>query len=115
MPPTNPAAWITWVIPFAAKNRSVAAPSSRSRSVERGARKGRSPSERTSQRPRKPWPPVTRIISFGRMTSAAPVVVFEPHDVVLAQVRPGLHLDDLERYLARVGEPMRLAEREDRK
>ena len=37
---------------------------------------------------------------------APTVVVLKPHDVVLAQVAAGLHLDDLQRHLAEILPPM---------
>src|SRR5579863_6888130 len=37
-----------------------------------------------------------------RLRALAAVTVLEAHDVVLAQVRPRLHLDDLEHYGARI-------------
>ena len=42
----------------------------------------------------------------------AAVGVLEAHDVVLAEVTARLHLDDLERHLARVGEAVCVAERD---
>src|SRR5512142_1106384 len=45
-------------------------------------------------------------------SAAAAVVVLEAHDVVFAKVRARLHLDDLQRHLARVGEAVRFAERD---
>jgi hypothetical protein len=40
------------------------------------------------------------------------VGVFEAHDVVFAQVAARLHLDDLQRHLARVGQAVHLAQRD---
>ena len=37
---------------------------------------------------------------------APTVVVLKPHDVVLAQVAAGLHLDDLQRHLAGILQPV---------
>lgn len=42
------------------------------------------------------------------------VCVLEAHDIVLAEVAPGLHLDDLERDFAGVREAVRLAKRDVR-
>ena len=40
----------------------------------------------------------------GCLEGSAPVDILEAHDVVLAQVAARLHLDDLERHLAGVGQ-----------
>src|SRR5688572_26497433 len=59
----------------------------------------------------KPAPPVTRIMGCdGAASFHAAVGVFETDDVVLAKIAAGLHLDDLERNLARVGQAVDLAE-----
>src|SRR4051812_25439303 len=46
------------------------------------------------------------------ISGGAAIGVLEADDVVLAEVGAGLHLDDLERQLARVREAVRLAERD---
>src|SRR5664279_6162423 len=60
----------------------------------------------------KPSAPVTSTLRPLISMSTPPVAVLEPHDVVFAEIRPRLHFDDLERYLAGVGKPVRLAERD---
>ena len=77
-----------------------------------GARSRRARSRRTSAEPTMPRWPATKMRASLSIAQLAPVVVFEADDVVLAEVRARLHLDDLERHLARVGEAMRLAERD---
>ena len=42
----------------------------------------------------------------------APVDVVEAHDVVLAEIAADLHLDQFERDLAGIGEPMNAADRD---
>src|SRR3989344_8914508 len=45
------------------------------------------------------------------VSSAVPIIlVFEPHDVVLAEIASGLHLDDFEWYVAWVFQPVRRAQ-----
>src|SRR5690606_34728776 len=48
----------------------------------------------------------------GRAPSGATVDVVQPHDVVLAEVAAGLHLDQLQRHLARVAQAVHAAERD---
>src|ERR1044072_818172 len=51
----------------------------------------------------------------GTTASNAVVDVFDADDVVLAEIGPRLHLDQVKRHLSRVLEPVRAAERhEDR-
>jgi hypothetical protein len=40
------------------------------------------------------------------LESASPVLVIKPHDVILAEIRSALNLDQFERNLARIGEAM---------
>src|SRR5437667_9352270 len=51
-------------------------------------------------------------LSRGRPSLAAPIDVVEAHDVVLAEIAADLHLDQFERDLARIGEPMNAADRD---
>src|SRR5690349_21809462 len=48
-------------------------------------------------------------------TSVASIRVVEAHDVVFAEIAARLHLDDLERHLARVLQAMPHAERNERR
>src|SRR5262245_49098786 len=43
---------------------------------------------------------------------STPVNIVEAHDVVLAEIAADLHLDQLERDLARIGEPMNAPDRD---
>src|SRR5262249_976938 len=43
---------------------------------------------------------------------STPVNIVEAHDVVLAEIAADLHLDQFERDLARIGEPMNAADRD---
>ena len=49
---------------------------------------------------------------FHDLKLVAPVGVLETHDVVLAEVGARLHLDDLQRHPARVGQPVHLSQRD---
>src|SRR3990172_7776299 len=62
-----------------------------------------------------PWPISTRSSSqrSGRsslLARAAPIDVVEPDDIVLVEIGPRLNLDEKGRGLARIGEPMLLAD-----
>ena len=50
----------------------------------------------------------------GRTGSRAAEIVLDPYDVVLPEIGAGLHLDDLDRDLPRIGQPVRAARRAGR-